>query len=440
MSAFANYDAEVAVIGSMLQDDTAILKAGMLTKDDFTQPEHQSVFLVCTRLRNKGKPVDLITVGNELKRLGSEVTTATLLDAIRRVPTTANVDTYINIVKDASRRRTLSDLGKALVESAGDGGVEIDSIVDAMRSDLRAFSKDDETSWMSSAELASRTMDWLEVLKSGKRPVVKTGIAGLDWLIGGFYPGELEIIGARPGVGKSAFALQIILSAVKQGKKVALVSQEMSPEAVGERIASNLSGVCGSKLHKDEGLEEEEWAYVGEAMNILASNPIYSRYSVRSVEHLWRYVQSLYDKSGLDMLVVDYLQLVHSERKSIGRTDEVEYVSNTLKQIAMELHIPVVALAQVRRSGSREAIMPVMDELKGSGALEQDASKIILLHRPESEDDPYLQDGWLEVKKRLEMQKMEYIVANVAKHREGETGKVDLAFDPEHMRFSWLDE
>ena len=437
MSAFENYDAETAVIGSMLQDLEAVKKARVLSSTDFFRPEYQSVYIVCMSLFHRGEPVDLVTVAGELQKRHSAVTPEMLMEAVRRVPSTVNAEAYVSSVKEASNRRKIAELGRKMMHDAADGGMDLSEILDAARGDLRKL-VNGGGKWLTAQDLAFKTIDWLETLQKGDRPVVKSGVADLDWMIGGFYPGELEIIGARPGVGKSAFALQIILSAAQAGKKVALISQEMSPQAIGERIASRLSGVSGARLHKGEELNPDEWADVMDGLNILSNQPFYSRYSVRSIEQLWQDVQTLYDREGLDMLVVDYMQLVHSDRKTAGRVEEVELVSNSLKTIAMELNIPVVGLAQVRRSGSREAVMPVMDELKGSGALEQDASKIILLHRPESNDDACLDEDGIELKVRLENQGKQLIVADVAKHREGQTGMVRMAFDPDKMSYTCI--
>ncbi|MBE5801092.1 MAG: hypothetical protein E7319_02280 [Clostridiales bacterium] len=437
MSALENRTAEAAVIGAILQDSEAMKAAKTLRTKDFTDPMHQSVFIVCKRLVSRGEPVDMTTATSELSKSGSAVTVSDLIGLIRQVPSTVNAGAYIRAVRDAAQRRAIAEIGRKLAENAANDSWDMDNLLDNTRSELRSIAGGGE-SWMTAEELADETLRFVEAKQNGTLPLIQTGLSDLDWLIGGFGEGELEIIGARPGVGKTAFAMQLALNACKQGKKVALVSQEMGPHAIGERMVSRLGNVEGSKLRRKGKMDPDDWVDVMDALNLLAQQPFVSKYNVRSVEQLWQDVQGLYDQQGLDMLVVDYLQLVHSNARVQNRQDEIEIVVNSLKAMAMELKIPVIGLAQVRRTGSREAVLPVMDELKGSGAIEQAASKIILLHRPESDEDECLDIHLRGVRMSLEESGEQLILADVAKHREGRTGMVKLVFKPEQMSYVCL--
>jgi replicative DNA helicase len=437
MSALENRAAEAAVLGAILQDAEALKAARTLRTGDFSDPAHQSIYIVCKRLMSRGEPVDLTTAAGELAKAGSAVTAADLISLIRQVPSTVNAGAYIRAVREAAQRRAIAEIGRKLMENAASDGWETSNLLDSVRSELRSIAGGGE-GWMTAAELADATLAFVEAKQNGTLPLIQTGLSDLDWLIGGFAEGELEIIGARPGVGKTALAMQLILHACKGGKKVALVSQEMGPHAIGERMVSRLSGVEGSKLRRKGKLDPDDWVDVMDGLNLLSQQPFVSQYNVRSVEQLWQDVQSLYDRQGLDMLVVDYLQLVHSSSRTQNRSDEIEIVVNELKAMAMELRIPVIGLAQVRRTGSREAVMPVMDELKGSGAIEQAASKIILLHRPESDDDECLDMHLRGVRMSLEDAGQQLILADVAKHREGKTGMVSLVFKPDEMSYVCL--
>lgn len=439
MDAMINPEAEMSVIGAMLQDGEAVRKARALSKQDFSEPMHQSIHIVCQRLYARHVPVDMMTVSAELGSLGSAVPPTYLLECVRFVPTTANVDHYIRIVKEASRRRKLSGLGETIAQRAGDGTQDLAELVSSIRGELSDLLSGGDDGWMTAAELASRTLERVELLQSGKLPLIKSGLPDLDYLIGGFGPGELEIIGSRPGVGKTALGVQLMLEACKAGKRVALVSQEMSPTAIGERLVSRLSGVDGGKLHRGKGLDPDDWVDVMDALNLLAAQPFVSKYNVPSIEQLRVDAQRTYDRSGLDMMVVDYVQLVKSAGRYGNRTDEVERVVDELKGIAMELDIPIIGLAQVRRSGNRVPVMPVMDELKGSGAIEQAASKIILLHRPEVEDDECLTPQLQGIMRQFEKIGHELIIADLPKHREGKTDMWAMDFDPAHMTFRCLE-
>lgn len=434
MSALENRTAEAAVIGSLLQDAEAMKAARLLRKEDFVDPAHQSILIVAKRLAARGEPVDMTTVASELNKAGSAVTVVDLLTLIRQVPSTVNAGSYIRAVREASQRRTIAEIGRKLAENAASDGWDTDTLLDSVRSQLRSVAGGGE-GWMTAEQLADETLRFVEAKQNGTLPLITTGLSDLDWLIGGFAEGELEIIGARPGVGKTAFAMQLALNACKQGKRVALVSQEMGPHAIGERMVSRLGGVAGSKLRRKGVLDPDDWVDVMDALNLLSQQPFVSKYNVRSVEQLWQDVQSLYDQQGLDMLVVDYLQLVHSSSRAQNRADEIEVVVNSLKAMAMELKIPVIGLAQVRRSGNRVAVMPVMDELKGSGAIEQAASKIIFLHRPESAEDECMDVELQGHMMSLQEEGHQLILADVAKHREGKTGMVSLVFKPDTMTY-----
>jgi len=442
MNATFNLDAERSVIGAMLQDEEAARKGATLTAEHFADFHLREIFLVMLELRGEKTPIDVMTVGDKLIARNSTVTPVDLLNCIRFVPTTANVDNYIDMVREAQTRRELQAIGKRLMDSSVNAMEDASAITDAARQALRNISSG-KSHWMSAMELSTRTLDWLEAMNRGEVRGVKTGLPDLDWLINGLFPGEQIIIGARPAVGKSAFSLSLGLHAARAGKKVALVSREMSPESIGLRALSHLSfnagagRVTGSQLQRCE-LDPDDWIDVADCLGGMASLPIETIYTVRTVEDLWREAQHLYDTKGIDLLIVDYLQLMHSARSTSSRVEEIEVVSGAIKDMAVDLNIPIISLAQVKRSGMRIATMPIMDELKGSGAIEQDADKIIFLHRPEVEDDPTIYEDDKHTREALLARGMQYIVANVAKHRNGDVGAVALAFDPGHMTYTCI--
>ena len=431
MSALANERAEENLLGALLQDSEAVkCFAPSLSALDFTTRQNRDIFTAIRDL--SGTAVDITTVMSALEAKGAPRSMAAVLTRLcRETPTTVNARAYFELVKQAGTRRTLADMGNRLTGAAGNALQDTHGIVDSFRQELRdmVFCGG---KWMTAGMLASKTHEHLEAAASGKLRCIKSGIPDLDWLTGGFFPGELTVIGARPGVGKSAFALSIMLEACKAGNRVALVSREMSPEQIGQRMVSRHSDIAGDKLRKGN-INPDDWVQVTGALDMLAGMPFHTCYKIRTVEDLWLEAQSLYDAGELDMLIVDYLQLMHTQQKKAGRTEELEAISNALKDIALELNIPVIALAQVRRNGTRGALMPVPDELKGSGAIEQDADVIIFLHHPEDESDRSINPLDIMTYRAVEARGEQFITVDVAKNRQGSTGGFGMVFAPAHM-------
>lgn len=435
MSAIINEAAERYVLGAFLQSEDAAKKLlPTMGPDDFAVPKNREIFMAMQGLR--GRPIDVGTVLDELGRRKSAVQMPELTQIFREVPSTVNVQTYYDLVKESAARRALEALGRKLQGDANNGMLDMVDILDASRQTLRNMAGG-RGKWMSAGELAGRTSDYLEAACKGELRCVKSGLPDLDWMIGGFYPGELTIVGARPAVGKSAFALSILLHAAKKGVRAALVSREMSPEQIGARMVSNQGGIHGSKLRKGK-IDPDDWVVVSDALGILSEMPFHTSYSIRTIEDLWLEAQNLYDTQGLGLLIVDYLQLMRTNRRATGRVEEVEAVSGALKDIALDLNIPVIALAQVRRNGTRAAMMPVMDELKGSGAIEQDADGIILMHRPEALSDPSIAPEDVATFQALGAAGSQGVVLNVVKQRQGDTGAFGVAFDPQHMTYTCI--
>jgi len=437
MSATVNSTAERHVLGAFLQDLECVKRfLPALSTDDFFEAENKAIFTAMQDLFFAKKAIDVATVGEILLRKQSKYGAAQLLQMFREVPSTANASAYYDMVKESAARRKLEAMGRVLMGNANDGLLEVSGIVDNVRHELRSMAQGKDK-WLTAKDLSSRTFDYLELSSKGNIQCVKSGLSDLDWLIGGFYPGELTIVGARPAVGKSAFALSILLNAARKGVRGALISREMSPEQIGARMVSNQGEVDGMKLRKGN-LNPDDWVSITDALGMLGRMPFHTSYSIRTIEDLWIEAQNLYDQHNISLLIVDYLQLMKTNKKTASRVEEIEYISGSLKDIALDLNIPVIALAQVRRSGSRAAVMPVMDELKGSGAIEQDADSIILLHRPESMSDLSISPADIATFKRLEMIGGQGIVISVVKQRQGNTGIIGVAFDPSHMTYTCI--
>lgn len=429
--------AEESVIGAIMGFD-AYRECCELNADDFSEPFCRAVFAIEKELYEKGEKIDIISVGRALECRTGDANSKKLLVSAAGVPTAANIRTYVRIVKDASRRRQIRKMAIELAEKVNDTTIEVDTLIDEFKNDAARIT-DGRSDWMSASEMSMKGFEWLEAKNAGKITCIQSGISTLDYMIGGFYQSELTVIAARPAVGKSALGLFIGLNAARTGKKVAMVSREMAPEAIFQRAVSNESTRLSGQRIRKSVLNEEEWVAVADAINDLSHLPLSTIYSVKTVEQLHRQAMTLKDRQGLDLLIVDYAQLMHTDRKANSRVDELETVSGAMKDIAMDLKIPVLALAQVKRSGSRIPVMPTMDELKGSGAFEQDADGIILIHRCDTENDEYVNKKDLGLYQAIQRDGKQYIALNVAKQRQGKTGIVNLVFDPNHMMYTAID-
>lgn len=435
---YQDIDAERSVIGVMLScngQGSIIANAMTLSADDFTNADYRSYFAAARELYRKGVTIDIVSLGNQARDMGVEVTAKRLLQIAAYTPTTANHKTYIKAVRDCADRRKIRDIAATLATK-----IEYDDINAACYEAVRQLNNGNVSgaSWLTMGEIMMRAFDRIDKISRGELQPIRTGIASLDRIFGGFYPGELTIVAARPSVGKSAFALYVAMQAAAKGKKVAFVSREMSPESIANRLMSQYNPLLRGEKLRDATFTDDEWITLGDAINSLSKNQIYTIYTARTMEDLNTEVRSISGRiGGIDLLMIDYAQLMHMNREGDSRVEELEAISGAMKELAMSLQIPVLALAQVKRSGARVAVMPTMDELKGSGAFEQDADNIILLHRPESEADEIVEmrNDKATFHELLNSGK-QYIAIKIAKQRQGEVGGTVAAYDPAHNTYT----
>ena len=252
-----------------------------------------------------------------------------------------------------------------------------------------------------------------------------------------FFPGELTVIGARPGVGKSAFGANVALEAARKGYRVAVVSREMTDVQYGQRMMSRGALVDGMKLRK-ASLDDDDWMKMTEALTEMSTLPISFMFSVTSIEDLRIEVQRKMLKGELDMLIVDYLQLMQTRQKFRDQEHlRIGYISKALKAMAVDFNIPVIALAQVNRDSDGQ--MPTMRNLKASGDIEQDADNIIFLHKPANSTDRCVYPEDRQTFEAFEALGYVYLCIAVAKQRQGATGNICLLFEPSHMRYLEID-
>ena len=431
-----NPDAERSVLGCMMQDRESLsLALEMLTADDFYQPANREVFDAMHQLNNQGMPVDLVTVDDELTRRGTLEGvggTAYLVELSQCMPTTANARAYVQIVDE---KATLRRMIKATGDISASCYAQTDDVSDIMgQAEKSIFDiimrRHEGTTLTHIADVLPDTYIRIEELTKLKGGIdgVPTGFVDLDNLLTGLHGGELVIIGARPSMGKTSFGMNVIgHAATMAGKTTAVFSLEMPKDQLAMRLLCADARVDMQSV-RHGSLRDEDWASLATALGPLAASNIYmDDTSGITPSQLRSRCRRLKMERGLDMVVVDYLQLMSADGRTENRQNEVSEISRNLKSIAKELNVPVVALAQLSRAGAqRSDKRPILSDLRDSGAIEQDADGIMFLHREEYYD-PNTEDKNI----------AEVIVA---KQRNGPLGTVKLAWLGQYTRFASLQQ
>ena len=291
-----------------------------------------------------------------------------------------------------------------------------------------------EHKWVSLHDMLLETFTDLERRSKGEIPAMTSGIKSLDKYTGGFHHGELVIVGARPAVGKSALGLHIALAASVAGFKVAACSREMAAVQYGVRLLSRGASVDSYRMRTGK-LTEDDWGKLTDALGEYADMHIDFAFAARDIETLRAAVQDKVDSEGLDLLLVDYLQLMDSRKHFRSEYEHISYISKALKDMTLDFGICIIALAQVGRSS--EGSMPTLAELRGSGSIEQDADIVIFMHKPKSADDEHVfPDDRSLFNGILESTGQEYCALDIAKNRQGVTRTVPVLFKPSRMIFN----
>lgn len=429
-----NNEAEQSVLGGVLIENESILKVlDTISAKDFYREGHKKIFDCMVELSLGKEPIDLITLTDLLKKKGilDEVGgisyIAFLVDS---VPSAANISHYARIVKENSVARQLITLAADIQTKAYDGGNRIDEILGSAQKEVMALSvKEHRQSLSHIRDAVSQSFRMIEKAYESPSHVagLPTGLTQVDRMTGGLQPGDLIIIGARPSMGKTALCLNIADHiAGTKGETVLVCELEMSKEQLALRQLAAKARVEGSKLRMGH-ISEDWWGRLTSAAGIVAGQNIIINDSARQSE-LDVYNSAMKVKAeygSLGLIMVDYIGLMQSSIRHENRTKELGYISRTLKGIAKELNVPVVALSQLNRSlESRSDKRPLLSDLRESGDLEQDADVVMFIYRDEvyngSPDNP-------------NKGKAEIIIA---KQRNGPVGTVDVAFEGKSTRFS----
>jgi len=437
-------EAEEAVIASLLVDSEAIYKvAVILQPDDFFREKNAWAYEACFALWERNETINEVTVGHELARrdrLEQIGGLAYLSRLVTELPTPIGVEHYAGIVKRDAVYRRLIEAASRITQMAYSGGPDLDGTLARAESLLLSLSTGKR---LSDFVHIKDVLDgfWegpgLEAFKGGLQGSVRTGFMDLDTLLGGLKRADLIVLAARPSLGKTSLALNIARNAaVGQNAKVAIFSLEMAAEQLVQRLLASESGVDSTRLRLGLHTEAEE-RRVMNALGILSAIDIYVDDSaVQRVTEIRSKALRLHRDKGLDLVIVDYLQLIHGTERGDNRVQEISLISRSLKELARELDVPVIAVSQLSRAPEmRSPHIPMLSDLRESGSIEQDADVVVFIYR----EDVYVR------KEDWEMSHPEgnpYPAGDaqiiVAKHRNGPTGTIHLRFRQKLARFEDL--
>lgn len=430
-----NYEAEQSVIGAMFLSKYALDKAcETLTKEMFYYNNNALIFDTIREMHDNKKPLDLTTLTTELKNKNLLIEIGGveyLTEVLESVPTAANIEYYIKLVEDSAILRRLIEVSTNITTNAYQSEGNINETLDeAERKILGIVKNRRSTEFRTIKEVLDSTQANLEKLAATKGEItgLPTGWYDIDNLTTGLQPNQLIIIAARPAMGKTAFALNLATNvAINTGKTVALFNLEMGAEQLASRMLSSLGQIEGKKLATGK-LLNEDWKRVNEAVSQLSDAKMYMDdtpgITIGEIRSKCRRLAS--SEEGLGLVVIDYLQLISSSTNyGANRQQEVSDISRALKTMALELNIPVIALAQLSRAvDARENKRPIMSDLRESGSIEQDADIVAFLYR----DDYYNKESAIDVNTSIS----EFIVA---KHRNGPTATIELLFKRDTSTF-----
>ena len=407
-------DIEKNVLGCILLGKEEALPK--LNKADFYDPLCQAIYQAMVTLFDQKKVIDPLTVSDVLNtKDGLELVTGIML-----IPSTSErVTQYIAELKNYTARRDVIQAAQKAVKLAEDGGIDAKDLKAQTLHlmDINITTKRPDNSIQS---IMYNVMNDIETRYNAKdEERLFTGFYDLDRITAGLHPEEMTILAARPGIGKSAFAIQLMLNLGRKGNKCLFISREMSTIQIGKRILANISGLDGHVLRLCKKLTDEDFIKMGGAVNQITALPVEINGDIATIQEIRAYCKELKVKSGLDVLIVDYLQLVRTLTKKESFRLEINDISRQLKELSLELKIPVIPLSQLSRE-SVGACEPELHHLKESGSLEQDADNVIFLHIPKETDET---QDYFDIK------------VIIGKQRNGPTGHIWLRYCRKTFKF-----
>lgn len=436
-----NNEAEQAVLGAMLLDQDAALRAAELIDDSmFYREPHRRLYRAMLALTEQRTVIDHVTLRDELVRrneLDAVGGSGYLAELLESVPTAANVEFHCRIIKEKAILRRLIEVSTQVVAEAYDGQLTAGELLDAAESRIFTISQQrGQEGFTRLKEMLWPTMERIETLqKSGQRVTgVPSGFADLDDKTTGFQRSELVIVAARPSMGKTAFCLNVAThAAIDAGAGVAIFSLEMSKEALVQRMLCAEAMVDSQRVRQGM-LQDSDYTRLARAAGVLQNAAIWiDDTPALTLLEMRSKARRLKADNEVSLIVLDYLQLMRTTERAESRVQEISEISRSLKALARELEVPVIALSQLSRASEQRGgdRKPILSDLRDSGAIEQDADLVLFIHRPEMYEGPVDKDGnSLEGKAE----------AILAKHRNGPTGTIPLFFHKAFTRFDSFSE
>lgn len=425
-------EAEQAIIGSMLTDKDAVIAAvEVLQEQDFYREDNKIIYSAILNLYNRAEPIDIITLKSELKSMGKFEAVGGFEYIVQlpdKVPTTSNVEQYIKIVEEKSMLRALIKTADELITLGYDPTQEVEQVIDiAEKKIFQVMQKKNQKGYSSIKDILVDTFTQLEQLYNQKESItgVPTGFVDLDYRTSGLHNSDLILVAARPAMGKSAFALNIATNAAVRAKvPVAIFSLEMSKEQMTNRILCSEAMVDSAKVRTGK-IDDDEWAKLAATSGELSEAGIYIDDTPGiSIMEIRAKCRKMKLEKNIGLVVIDYLQLVQGSNKKGGsREQEIAEISRSLKILAKEIDVPVIALSQLSRAPEQRIDhRPMLSDLRESGSIEQDADIVMFLYR----DDYYNEDT----------EKKNIAEVIIAKHRSGATGTVELLWLANYTKFA----
>ena len=432
-------EVEQSVLGALLIDGESIIKvADFLEESDFYDPAHREIYKAMLNIYNKHQPIDLLTVTTGLsdsERINSAGGGAYLAELTTNVPTSANVLQYAKIVKKKSTLRKMIKAGQSVAALGYEEDTAIDELLEKAEKEIfhitQTFLKD---AFVHIKDvLSTRYERFAEMHEAGDEEQFKgvpTGLHTLDSRLSGLQPSDLVIIAARPGMGKTSLMLNIAQNAsIRFGKTVGIFSLEMSREQLVDRLFASMLGVDSWKLQRGK-MDDADFQRMGPIMDELNKANIFIDDTVTSSIHELRAkARRLQMEHGLDLIIVDYLQLMSTGnvKYAANRVQEISEISRSLKALGRELHVPILAASQLSRAvESRPGNIPQLSDLRESGSIEQDADVVLMMYREDMYEEDSDRPGMTDI--------------YIRKFRNGPTGRIELMYKREQMRFYDVDK
>jgi replicative DNA helicase len=427
-------DAERSVLGAILLENNAINRAQeILAENDFYRDTHRRIFKVMAALSERATAIDPVTVKEELVKsgdleaVGGPAYIASLLDG---VPHSSNIEHYAKIVREKAVLRRLIDAGGEIVKTAYEASRDVDEILDQSERLVFEIAQDQmRTGFLPMRAIADQSLKTIERLSEHRELVtgLATGFPTLNEMTSGLQPSDLVVIAARPGMGKTSFALNIAQHAAREGKSIGVFSLEMSREQLFLRLLTGQARIDAHRMRTGR-LGRDEWARLTAAFGELAGMPIFIDDTAGTgVLEMRAKSRRLKLEHGLDLLIVDYLQLMRGRGRAENRNQEISEISRSLKELAKELRLPVIAISQLSRAPEQRGNdrRPQLSDLRESGAIEQDADLVMFIYREEVYKPTEENRGRAQI--------------IIAKQRNGPIGNLDLAFIREYTKFEELE-